>query len=119
MTSRIEDAEKKKLEKLKKDWGLSSINAVISKLLKMQDNGGGPDGSDSDSDRPISEEETPGRVKQLFSFEDLKVEPKAMKWWTGLNKRTLDWVVQALEDAVRSVLGLWCFPVWACGRGLG
>jgi len=119
MTSRINEAEKKKLEKLKEDWGLKSINEVISKLLSMHENDGGPDGSDSDSNGPMSEEETPGRVKQLFSFDDLKVEPKAMKWWTGLNKRTLNWVIQALEDAVRSGLSLWCFPVWTCGRGVG
>lgn len=101
MTCRIDDAEKKKLEKLKKDWGLKSINDVIATLLAKQDNGGGPDDSDSDSDVPMPEEETRDRVKQLFSFDDLNVEPKAMKWWTGLNKRTLDWVVQALEEAVR------------------
>ena len=101
MTSRIGDDEKKKLEKLKKEWGLSSVNEVIARLLAMHDKDAAPDGSDSDSgERPMDEDES-APVQPFLSFAAIEQEVKAVKFFTGLRSGSLDWVKKAMKDAVR------------------
>ena len=102
MTSRIDDAEKKRLETLKKEKGFKSINETIKFLLDQRDDGGAPDGSDSDSEMDISDEQEAGKVPQLLSFELIEQEAKASKFFTGLSGRSLMWAVEGLEKAVRS-----------------
>ena len=115
MTSRIDDAEKKRLETLKKEKGFKSINETIKFLLDQRDDGGAPDGSDSDSEMDISDEQEAGKVPQLLSFELIEQEAKASKFFTGLSGRSLKWAVEALEKAVRSKSISWCFRVGAQG----
>lgn len=101
MTSRIGDDEKKKLEKLKEEWGLRSVSEVIARLLAMHDNGPAPDGSDSDSgERPMDVDE-PNPVQPFLSFAAIEQEAKAVKFFTGLRSGSLKWVKKALKDAVR------------------
>jgi hypothetical protein len=101
MTSRIEPAEKKKLEKLKREWGLRSLNDVIARLLSMHDNAPASDGSDSDSGGGPMDEDEPAPIRQFLSFDAIKEELKAVKFFTGLRSESLSWVKKALKDAVR------------------
>ncbi len=84
---------------------------------------------DEDEDRAVGprqkrarvedEEEKPVRVQQLFSYELLVVEEKAIKHFTGLSQKCVDWVMAAMEKAV-SISRVFCFfGVVLCGRIFG
>jgi hypothetical protein len=62
----------------------------------------------------VDDDEENVRVPQLFSFETLVQEEKAIKYFTGLNKRCMDWVMKAMEDAVRRFACFCDFRVWPC-----
>lgn len=112
MTSRVGEEERKKLEKLKAEWGLRSVNEVIARLLAMNDIAAAPDGSDSDSgERPMDVEEA-DPVQQSLSFDAIKQDAKAVKFFTGLRSRSLVWVKRALKEAVRLIFIFCVVIVW-------
>jgi hypothetical protein len=64
--------------------------------------------------RVAEEDEENDGVPQLFSFETLVQEEKAIKYFTGLNQSCMEWVMKAMVDAVRPFVCFCDFRVQAC-----
>ena len=97
--------------------GLKSVDEVLEHLLGQHGGEGDADGGERAGrkrGRAAEEEEENEDVPQLFSFETLVQEEKAVKCFTGLNHPCMEWVMKAMADAVRPFVHFRGCPVWAC-----
>ncbi len=91
------------LKERKKELGLRSVDEVLERMLAESQ-----EGADADvvvvarrkRARVADEEEEDARVPQLLTYEILAREPAALKWFTGMNERALNWTMAALRDAL-------------------
>ena len=91
------------LKQKKEQLGLRSLDEVILNLLGQHDRVVGAvvdEGARRKRARVAEEEEENVRVPQLFSYETLAQEEKAIKYFTGLKQPCMDWVRKAMADAV-------------------
>ena len=105
------------LKERKTALGLKSVDEVLEHLLGQHGGGEDADGgerADRKRGREAEEEEENERVPQLFSFETLVQEEKAIKYFTGLNQTCMEWVMKAMVDAVRPFVHFGGFLVWPC-----
>ncbi len=117
-TVKVSHRVKAMLKERKKKLGLKSMDEVLEQLLKEPG-----DAEDADDvvvarrkrARVAEEEEENERVPQLFSYETLAQEEKAIKYFTGLKQPCMDWVRKAMADAVRRFARFCDFRVWPCG----
>ena len=117
MTARLDDDVMKKLKLLKERLGLRSTNDVVERLLKHYDDEVSPlvqEEEDGGLEAMEEEEEENERVPQLFSYETLAQEEKAIKYFTGLKQSCMDWVRKVMADAVRRFACFCDFRVWPC-----
>jgi DNA helicase IV len=103
-TIKVSHRVKAMLKERKEKLGLKSADEVLEQLLKEP-----RDAEDADDvvvarrkrARMAEEEEENERVPQLFSYETLAQEEKAIKYFTGLKQSCMDWVMKVMVDAVR------------------
>ena len=102
--------------------GLKTMDDVVLHLLhesERDEEEGGAVGRRQKRARVEDEEEGNGRVKQLFSYFLLVEEEKAIKHFTGMSQRCVDWVMAEMEKAV-SISRVFCFfGVVLCRRMVG
>ena len=82
---------------------LKTIDDVVLHLLresKKDEEEDGAVGRRRKRARSEDEEEGNGRVKQLFSYYLLVEEEKAVKHFTGMSQKCVDWVMAEMEKAV-------------------
>lgn len=95
------------LKKKKKQLGLASLDAVIQHLLQeatVEEEANARGRKRQKTSNAVEDEEeelAEKKVPQLLSYDILALEPKALKWFTGLNEGPLNWTMNALRDAVR------------------
>ena len=105
------------LKQKKEELGLRSVDEVLVHLLGQRDGGVDTDsgeGAGRKRGRAAEEDEENDRLLQLFSYETLVQEEKAIKYFTGLNQSCMNWVMKAMGDAVRPFVHFGGFLVWAC-----
>jgi hypothetical protein len=105
------------LKERKTALGLKSVDEVLEHLLGQHGGEGDADGGERAGrkrGRAADEQEENERVPQLFSFETLVQEEKAIKYFTGLNQSCMKWVMKAMVDAVRPFVHFRGFLVWLC-----
>ena len=101
---------------------LKTMDDVVLHLLQESE-------MDEDEDRAVGlrqkraraedEEEKPVRVQQLFAYFLLVEEEKAVKHFTGMSQKCVDWVMAEMEKAV-SISCVFCFfGVVLCTRMFG
>jgi hypothetical protein len=93
------------LKKLKGDLRLRTHGDVVRMLLDHYHGRGpaaGSDDDDGDVRRMEEEDEEAEEKKQLLFFSQLKEEPKAIKYFTGLSEQCMDWVMKTLSGVVRA-----------------
>ena len=91
------------LKEKKAVLGLKTMDDVVLHLLhesEMDEEEDGAVGRRQKRARVEDEEEGNGRVKQLFSYFLLVEEEKAIKHFTGMSQRCVDWVMAEMEKAV-------------------
>jgi len=110
------------LKEKKAALGLKTMDDVVLHLLRESK-------MDEDEDRAVGrrqkraraedEEEKPVRVQQLFAYFLLVEEEKAVKHFTGMSQKCVDWVMAEMEKAV-SISCVFCFfGVVLCTRMFG
>jgi hypothetical protein len=105
------------LKQKKEDLGVRSVDEVIVHLLGQREGEVDADGGERAGRkraRAAEDNEENDRVPQLFSYETLVQEEKAIKYFTGLNQSCMEWVVKAMVDAVRPFVRFRGFLVWPC-----
>ena len=104
----------KSMKSLKDKLGLKTMSDVAGLLLDHYQGQGQAmrgDGDDGE-ERPMEEEEDEDTfLPQLISYDLLAREPKAIKYFTGLNEECMDWVMGAMREAVRPI-SFWLFFVF-------
>ncbi len=103
----VEEVDHGELKKLKAVLGLKTMGEVVHMLVDHYLGRGPASGSDGDDGERVAMEEDDKEARekvQLLSYELLKDEPKAIKYFTGLSKECMDWVMPALSDAVWATL---------------
>ncbi len=107
----------KSMKSLKDKLGLKTMSDVVRLLLDHYQGRGQAkrgDGDDGEG-RPMEEEEDEDTfLPQLISYALLAREPKAIKYFTGLNEECMDWVMGAMREAVRPISLFAVFRVRAC-----
>jgi molybdopterin converting factor small subunit len=100
----VEASTRDELKNLKRELGEKNLNDVIQALVEHYKARGAPV-AEKDEDGGLEamdeEEEENERVPQLFSYQTLAQEEKAIKYFTGLKQSCMDWVRKAMADAVR------------------
>ncbi len=113
----VEASTRDELKNVKRELGEKNLSDVIQALVEHYKGRGAPV-AEKDEDGGLEamdeEEEENERVPQLFSFETLVQEEKAIKYFTGLNQSCMDWVMKAMADAVRPFVHFGGFLVWPC-----
>jgi hypothetical protein len=103
-TIKVSHHVKAVLKERKAALGLKSADEVLEHLLGPREEGVDADGGERAGrkrGRVAEEDEENDGVPQLFSFETLVQEEKAIKYFTGLNQSCMEWVMKAMVDAVR------------------
>jgi hypothetical protein len=93
-----------KLKDLKEQFGVKSIDDVLSHLMRGQGDEGDDIRSGSDEGDAMgaeNDDEPRGKLQQGAFISALSGSPKAVKHFTGLEKAPYEWVVNGLHDAVR------------------
>ena len=91
------------LQNLKDELGLKTLSHAVELLLDRYYGRGQAAGSDEDDGeaRPMEEEEEEDeRLPALLSYPLLAREEKAIKYFTELSKPLMDWVMNAVCEAV-------------------
>jgi molybdopterin converting factor small subunit len=113
----VEASTRDELKNLKADLGEKNLSDVIQALVdhyKGRDAPVAEKDEDGGLEAMEEEDEENERVPQLFSFETLVQEEKAIKYFTGLTQSCMDWVMKAMVDAVRPFIHFRGFLVWHC-----
>lgn len=115
----VEDEVHEELKELKTSLGLKTLGDVVRTLADRYHGRGPAVESDEDNgeQRNMEEDDDEKCEKtQLISFALLDAEPKAIKYFTGLSKPCMDWVMEAMRAAVRSNARFGVFRVRAWRR---
>ncbi len=114
----VEASTRDELKNLKKELGEKNLSDVIQALVDHYKGPGAAVAEEEDEgglEAMEEDEEENRRVPQLFSYETLVQEEKAIKYFTGLKQSCMDWVMKAMVDAVRPLACFCDFRVWSCG----
>ena len=99
----VEASTRDELKNLKKELGEKNLSDVIQALVDHYKGSGAAVAEEEDEgglEEMEKDEEKNVRVPQLFSYETLAQEEKAIKYFTGLKQPCMDWVRKAMADAV-------------------
>lgn len=97
---RVDEALNEKLKKLKEEWKLPSVSAVMEKLLEDREDPASSNGEEEVASDSHSAEQKPEKAGQFLDYETLKREARAVKYFTGLNEKCMKWVEKELLSAV-------------------
>lgn len=111
---RVDEAVNEKLKKLKEEWKLPSVSAVMEKLMEDREGSASSNGEEEVASDSHSSEQKPEKAGQFLDYETLKKEARAVKYFTGLNEKCMNWVEKELLSAVGAFLFFRPFCSGAC-----
>jgi len=91
------------LKRLKNELGVSSVDEVIQLLCKERDERQGQQPADGNNAEPMDDEEEViknAKLERGLLWGTLGGDDKAVKHFTGLKKKSYDWVRRELIKAV-------------------
>jgi predicted CopG family antitoxin len=84
---RVDEALNEKLKKLKEEWKLPSVSAVMEKLLEDREDPASSNGEEEVASDSHSAEQKPEKAGQFLDYETLKREARAVKYFNWVERK--------------------------------